>query len=348
MTDRGVAFCIEQTLGHRAHATNIRRALAAEPGVAVHEIPYGTPPRFAPVPWAVRASRAANTVLTRHSSDIAFLHTQSVSLFAPSLRRKGQPYLVSVDATPIQLDTMGAYYRHRRQAALLEQAKRSWYRRVFRGASGVVAWSNWAAASLQQDYDVEAERISVVHPGATERFFEIDRKWRQPGPLRVLFVGGDFVRKGGPQLLEATNALADRVRLTILTESDVPPRPRVNVVRGLTPASPGLIAAFAQADVFCLPTLADCTPVVLAEAMAAALPIVTTDVGSNSSLVTEGENGFTVPPADVAQLTEALRTLADDPSLRRTMGQQSRAIARDSLHADDNARFLLRLARRCA
>jgi glycosyltransferase involved in cell wall biosynthesis len=68
-------------------------------------------------------------------------------------------------------------------------------------------------------------------------------------------------------------------------------------------------------------------PTVIIEAMLTGIPVVATDVGGIAEAVRNGETGFCVPPRDVAAMTERLGALADDPALRRSMGERARAIA---------------------
>ncbi len=85
-----------------------------------------------------------------------------------------------------------------------------------------------------------------------------------------------------------------------------------------------LNAAYAAADVFCLPSTerAESFGLVLLEAMRAGLPTVASDIpGSGVGyVVRNGETGLLVPPGDVAALAAALRRLADDAPLRRCLG----------------------------
>jgi glycosyltransferase involved in cell wall biosynthesis len=80
------------------------------------------------------------------------------------------------------------------------------------------------------------------------------------------------------------------------------------------------LAAFAAADCFCLPSHLENQPVVLLEAMAAGLPVVSTRVGTIPELVTEGREGFLVTPGDRAGLAAALIRVLGDPELRAAMG----------------------------
>jgi glycosyltransferase involved in cell wall biosynthesis len=68
-------------------------------------------------------------------------------------------------------------------------------------------------------------------------------------------------------------------------------------------------------------------PTVIIEAMLTGIPVVATDVGGIADAVRTGETGFCVPPRDVAAMTERLGALAEDPDLRRSMGERARAIA---------------------
>ena len=85
-----------------------------------------------------------------------------------------------------------------------------------------------------------------------------------------------------------------------------------------------LIRYYAAADVFVLPTLQDLCPLVLNEAMACSLPVVsTTAAGCARDMIVDGENGFIVEPRNVDALYEAIRRIVQDDELRQTMGKKS-------------------------
>jgi glycosyltransferase involved in cell wall biosynthesis len=84
---------------------------------------------------------------------------------------------------------------------------------------------------------------------------------------------------------------------------------------------------FAQSDVVCLPSWGgEGVPKALIEAASCGLPIVTTDVAGCRDIVQQGVNGLVVPPRTIEPLAAALRTLIDDPQLRREMGARGRQI----------------------
>lgn len=81
-------------------------------------------------------------------------------------------------------------------------------------------------------------------------------------------------------------------------------------------------------DIFVLPSLYEATGIVLAEAMAFGKPIVSTQVGGLPELVHHGEDGFLVPPGDVARLVEKIARLARDQELAHRMGERAAQKAR--------------------
>lgn len=340
MSPPRISLVLEQTLGHRTHTQNIERVLEArhDRSAVVHHIEYGNGGRL---PWALRASAKALGAVRGERAGVTFFHTQTVSLFAP-LATAGRPYVVSVDATPVQVDSMARWYDHRPGAPLAERGKRAWYREVFNRAAAIVSWSEWAAASVRTDYGVRRVPIEVLHPGAPDALFQIERS-RLPGRRpTVLFVGGDFERKGGPHLVEAFEPLRDCADLVLMTDASVEVPSWVRVLRGVTAGTPEHREAFATADLFCLPTLGDCTPLVLGEAMAAGLPVLTTEVGSNAETV-GADAGLLVAPGDVDALGAALRELVEHPSRLAAMGEAARARASERMNAGRNAARILEL-----
>ncbi|MCC5938447.1 MAG: glycosyltransferase [Lunatimonas sp.] len=83
----------------------------------------------------------------------------------------------------------------------------------------------------------------------------------------------------------------------------------------------------AGADIFVLPSvLPDSLPTTVLEAMAAAKPVVATDLGGAREMVSEGETGFLIPGDDAAFAAKTLQRLIDDSDLRKRMGEQGRVI----------------------
>ncbi len=355
---------MEQALGHVTHYRNLREFTDQQPDIAPVWLPISFdvrgPARLVPLlrdTWSVRASWRARRAL-RHAThggaplDALVFHTQVTSLFSIGIIRQ-VPTLISLDATPINYDSVGEHYGHRPAGSgLLDRQKFALNRRAFHAAAGLVTWSEWARRSLISDYAVEDENVRVLAPGAAAAYFDIGRKRAtplvphgQPSPVQILFVGGDFHRKGGPGLIDCMRtSLGERCELHVVTQCDIPAQPpNVFVHRGLQANSPELLRLFADADIFVLPTHADCLGVVLMEATAAALPVITTTVGALSEAVVPGESGLLIPAGDYTALQAALTTLVDDPNRRQRMSRAGYALASGKFHASRNNRVLLDL-----
>jgi glycosyltransferase involved in cell wall biosynthesis len=225
-------------------------------------------------------------------------------------------------------------------ASLVEHAKLFAHRAVMRRARWFTTWSQWAKDSLVHDYGVDGSRVTILPPGTTLSNYPDPnaRGPRRPGPLRLLFVGGDFKRKGGDLLLDVFNAhLRDSCELHLITAADVATGNGVHVYRGLKPHSADLLRLYADADVFVLPTRGDCLAVVLGEAMASSLPIITTRVGAHAEAVEDGESGFVLDVDDGAALRDRIERLARDPALAARMGKRSRQIGEERFDMNKNA-----------
>jgi len=79
-----------------------------------------------------------------------------------------------------------------------------------------------------------------------------------------------------------------------------------------------------SSDIFVLPSYNEGQPLVIIEAMAAGLPIITTDTGTIKEMVIDGENGFIVKKKTPKEIAEKIIILLEDEKLRREMGQKSR------------------------
>jgi glycosyltransferase involved in cell wall biosynthesis len=82
---------------------------------------------------------------------------------------------------------------------------------------------------------------------------------------------------------------------------------------------------FAEADIFCLSSVAEGVPVVLMEAMAMGKPVVASRIMGISELVEDGVNGRLLPAGRADLLADALQELATDSGLRQRLGEAGRA-----------------------
>jgi glycosyltransferase involved in cell wall biosynthesis len=147
--------------------------------------------------------------------------------------------------------------------------------------------------------------------------------------LRVLFVGGLSQRKGLSYLFGAIRTLRGAATLTVIGSPG--PRPCAALQRELAgvrwlrscPHSQ-VLAEMAQHDVFVFPSLFEGFGLVLLEAMAAGLPVVTTPHTAGPDLIDEGVEGHIVPIRSAEAIAEKLSELRADPARRRAMGEAAR------------------------
>ena len=86
-----------------------------------------------------------------------------------------------------------------------------------------------------------------------------------------------------------------------------------------------LARAYASADFFVFPSTTDTFGNVILEAQASGLPVIVSDIGGPRDLVDHGKDGLISKGHDVGELVEAIRTLANDSTLRLNMGKAARA-----------------------
>lgn len=349
---------MEQTLGHVTHHLNLKHWVEEDPEISANWMPI-TPlgnDIWQRIPvikgnWSLKASLRARDSLRKiartETLDALFMHTQTLTLFALETMRH-TPSIISLDATPLNYDTVGAEYGHNPgKQSWIEHQKKAWYISAFRQARMLITWCQWAKDSLVQDYKVPAEKVSVVPPGVDMEQWQFGGEKRRSSAensqkLRLLFVGGDFLRKGGKILCEAmSNGLGKECELDIVTRDDCALEltaglQNVRVHQGLTANSLALKDLYSQADIFVFPTLGDCLPIAVMEAMAAGLPVITTGVGALKEEVEDGVNGLIVPPRDVRALSTAVQALLRDPVRRNSMSYAGREIAENRFDARRN------------
>ena len=350
------AFIMDQVAGHVTVAKNLRPVAEADPDLEVfwgevhyhrdggriewvHDrlVPFAPAHPFGVVRGIVEQGKA----LRAAPFDVIFTNTAVAHYDIGPLRRT--PTMFDFDSTPMQLDAMEGYSESpdRRWVA---SVKLRVMRRLFRTAALNQAWSSWARDSVIDDYGISPDRVVVNPPGIDLAAWSTTARPVRPAdtPGRVLFVGADFDRKGGRDLLEWHRSLPDgSVRLDIVTRADIEPSSSVVVHRDLTANSPGLRALYRDADVFVLPSRGECFGIATIEAMASGLPVVVTDVGGTADIVDHGGNGFIVPARSSRELGGALDAILADPHRAHRMGLRSRELAEQRFDLEASARRTL-------
>ncbi|MGH2514138.1 MAG: glycosyltransferase family 4 protein, partial [Ktedonobacterales bacterium] len=342
-------FLLQQVLGWVAVYQNFRRYVDNDSSVlpswieVTYEQPGGWVERVPALParlkGAVRGALQVHAGLGRSSLPFGFraaapaydavlFNSQSLCLTTRDYLRR-VPAVIVTDVTPRQLEEMRPHYgRSRHSAPALMRLKESMYRDIFSSARVIAPCSQWVKNSLMSDYGVPEEAIVVVPHGVDVW------QWKPPaagvraaslvasgGKPRILFVGGDFQRKGGDLLLDwFLERGHETCELHLVTRTPPEPLPRVpglHLYTGLETNDGRLVQLYEQCHVFVLPTLADCFGVASIEAMATGLPVITTAVGGVPEIVDDGEQGFLIQPGDGASLADRIERLVGDESLRK-------------------------------
>ncbi|MGH2350823.1 MAG: glycosyltransferase family 4 protein [Chloroflexota bacterium] len=352
-----VLFVSEWALGHKTFMLNLQAHLRAYADLQVRwlYVDYDEFQRAATRrPWlrhrwslwgSLQAVRKVLHAIPSGGADVLVFHTQTIAQLAWPLMCL-VPTVVSLDATQIGLHSLAAAYDYTPPGdSPYDRTVRWMNRRVYHAASAMLPWSTWAADSLVADYGVDPAAIVVNPPGVDLSYWRPRAERQVDGPVKVLFVGGDFERKGGPLLLDVLQTIDALWELHLVTGAAVPSSERVWVHRGLTSNSPELAALYATCDVFALPTFGDCSPIATIEAAASGLPVLCTCIGGTADLVADGETGYLIPVGDAAALRDRLTTLLADSALRRRMGAAGRARAEAYFDARARAATVHRLIR---
>lgn len=218
-------------------------------------------------------------------------------------------------------------------------------------AQAFVAVSTQTADDAREGRECRPGALSVIENGIhLEKYgpnpalrAEVRRELGIPeSALVVGTVGRLSAVKNQPLLVRAVAPLLNaQVRLVLV--GDGPDRPDVEAAVAHSGKSewihllgqrldvPRLLPSF---DIFALSSDSEGLPMVLPEAMACELPIVTTAVGGIPDVVTDGRTGFLVPKGDEQKLRERVARLAETPTLKRELGVRAREFALRRYSAD--------------
>jgi glycosyltransferase involved in cell wall biosynthesis len=315
-------------LGHQVDVITMGRShlppLRDEDGVQVHRVPClrrADPVCTGPEAFVylLAALPKALELTRRHRYDLNHTHF----IFPDGViawllwRARRLPYVITAHGSDVP-----GFNPHRLKRAhqLLAPA----WRAVVRDAAQLVSPSETLRALIRR-------QRGAPEPVLIPNGVDPDRFRTSPHNTRILLVSKLFERKGIQLLLRALQGVPLDCPVAVVGDGPyLPVLQRLSVQTGvptkfwgwLDNASPELTALYQESGIFVLPSQSENFPVVLLEAMAAGLAIVTTRGTGCAEVV--GDTAILVPPNDVTALREAIRRLLGDPALRASLGLAAR------------------------
>ena len=296
-------------------ATYLRRITLG--GEEFRDLYYRTPYLF----------RAIRRMIAEKYSDLArscLFSIQTQSLYDASI--DGLPHFLYTDHTHLaNLKYPGAKRSQLSIPGWIELEKT-----IYHHVEANLVMSAFVRDSLVEDYDCDPARIAII--GAAPNVAPPDDLPDNGGysNRKILFVGIDWERKGGPILLEAFRQVLEKIPDAQLTIAGCSPRvdlPNVKVL-GRVPRTEisGLLLG---SSMLALPSVREPQGMIAIEALAHGIPVVATNVGALPEAVEDGRTGRIVPPGDAGALAAALIELLSDPALCRRCGEAGRVSARE-------------------
>ena len=263
--------------------------------------------------------------------DVLHFHRQATAYASLDWMRR-TPAIVSIDCTQRCVLELATHELESR--SYLPNVRRDG--EIFDAARLIISTSEWAARSVREEYPGCTTEIQVMPTPVqldafdlgwiTERYERASGKAARP---RVLFVGGDFVRKGGYTLLETwrEGRFGDRATLDLVTSWPITRAALsdgITVHPGISAYTPAWLALWRHADIFAMPTRDEAFGNVFQEAAAAGVPAIGTALHAIPEQIVDGSTGLLIETDNRAQLAAALDALLSSAERRRALGTAAR------------------------
>ena len=312
-----------------------RRAVKEVPASLLHTLPYwelartllsrtGVDPRLVDAVWEHETFRFDRNVARRGLIDADGIYGYEFSALT-SFQEAQQRGLARVYEVPSPAHgfVQSLIQREIEQFPELDDGKRKYFlaretrrterqRQEWTLADVVIANSTFTRDSYASvGLDVSKVRIVPLGAPPTDEV-SVERANNKSEPLRVLWVGTFSIRKGAHYLLSAWRKFAPPkcAILNVFGANGLPPTLMSNLPDSIRMSQTIPRAALAEqyraADVLMFPTLCDGFGMVVTEAFAHGLPVITTRRAGAADLVRHGENGLIIPAGDASAIEEVL------------------------------------------
>lgn len=272
--------------------------------------------------------------------DVVHITTQQRALIVRDFRRPGKnptntKFAINLDATLRNWESMRGL---RRLAPTIDWSMEG---RILRSADMLACATEWVGNSCEQEYGAARERIVIHKPCARIeappdiRLAGSDHA-RSGNPLRIIFIGGNWIDKGGPRLLSwHQQRWAEKAELHVVSASAPTNSSAKNVFwHGKVPHTRLMTELLPSMDLFVVPTKWDTFMIAAQEAQGAGVPAVTTRTGGVSECVADGVSGYLCDHAESSDYIASVERLMSDPALHQRMSRAAREHARTNLNAD--------------
>lgn len=263
--------------------------------------------------------------------DVVHVLTQSPASFLPGFRRRGGAacrWVVQADAT------MPLYQRCFGDASMLAGPSMRLERRIFAAADAVACWSAWTLESIRDELGIDARKLFLYRP--CPRVAPAFGRADPGGRLRIVFVGNDWERKGGPRLIRwHQERWVGRAEVHVCSAKAPVDNSLKDVVwHGPTPHAELVTRVLPSMHVMVMPTSTDTFAISVAEGQIAGLPVVASRISGLQELIRDGVSGFLCDWDDDAAFIRAIERLIDEPALRESLASGARVHAARNLGSD--------------
>jgi glycosyltransferase involved in cell wall biosynthesis len=326
--------CELERMGH--HVTYIFQEDLVEPG--------SVPQRFNELIFSLRLGQ----YIAENKEKFSIVNLHAPTGFPYGLRRRWQraagypPYVMTLHGL-----------EERRVYAMSREAKkgRAWnfslknrlwhrfyhmprFRWSIRTADGTHTCAREVWSTLQVKYNLDADRVAYIPHGVEPRFF-VPRAYPSGEELRLLYAGTWLDQRGIFYIRDALRNVAPKIPGLTMTFAGcgVPSEEILRffgtelagriVVRPIVPVE-RMPELYTEHDVFLFPSLVEGLPLVLLEAMASGMPVITTNTCGMADVVEDEFNGLLIPPANARAMEAAILRVAHSMELRKKLGEAAR------------------------
>lgn len=201
------------------------------------------------------------------------------------------------------------------------------HKRILNSQKYVFGVTDAVIGQIERDYDVPKNKLKKVKlPFASDLNVFLPNPKREDNEIRILFVGGDFHRKGGDILLNwFVENYKPGLQMTMLTRKSMGIHPKIDFVNNVHYGESKHIEIFKNHDIFVLPTKCDAYPSVVGEAACAGLSILTTTNALGApEIVINNINGYICSSQE--ELLNKLSELINNKPLVEQMKSNSRKL----------------------